>query len=150
MSGKRLIARDLEFYFGCFPGLQSTNDPERHTCALCAKGFNDQGISVWLSSVFAGCGACVGVLCGECLTSDPKRLAQIARERAPILREKRPRRGDDEDMNFRWADDLILVADLFERLESLDAIPSGTIARKIGVVYRELGKHGPQRARKAA
>lgn len=146
MRAKRFSARDLQFFFGCPPGLSSTPDPERHTCPICNGRFNDHGCSVWLDGS-TDLYSHIGVLCGSCLTSSPKHIAHLARERAPILRHTRPRRGDDDDTNIKWADNLLRLATLFDKLSSLDAISGGTLARKIGEAYQELD---PQRKRKAA
>lgn len=147
MSMNRLRAKDLQFYFGCPPGLSSTPEPERQTCPICDRRFNDHGCSVWLEGSI-DLGTHIGVLCGSCLTSTPKRIAHLARERAPILRDTRPRRGDDDDTNIKWADDLLRLATLFNTLDSLDAVPGGTLARKIGEGYGEMDDR--KRTRKAA
>lgn len=53
-------------------------------------------------------------------------------------------------MNVKWADGLLRVATLFDTLDSLDAIPGGRIARKIGEGYRETEAPRPDKTRKAA
>lgn len=137
--------KDVTFYFGAPRGCSYSHESGRHTCSLCGKKFLDHGLAVFLDEMYFHF-----ELCGDCLTADPKRVAEKARKYAPILRKTRPRRGDDADMNTRWADDLLLVADLFDTLDSLDAILGGTLARKIGEGYREMEAPRPQRTRKAA
>lgn len=150
MSEKKLKARDMQFFFGGGNGATTGPEPRRWTCGICGRGFNDHGLDVVLEGVTYLMGAWVGDICGECLISSPKRLAERIRKWAPILREKRPRRGNDEDMNIKWADGLLRVATLFDTLDSLDAITGGTLARKIGEGYKDIEAPRPQRTRKAA
>ena len=146
---KRIFStKDLKFYFGAEPGVEGPDCPEQHTCAICAREHSDHGLLVWLEGPEKGYE--VGHLCGECLTSSPKRLAELLRERAPILREIIPDPDDDEDTNIRWADNLLLAAEVFDTPDSLDAIPGGTLARKIGEAYLELDNTPKARKGKAA
>ena len=145
MSGKRFRASDFGFFFGGPMGCSRQDEVDWNICAICGKRFCDHGLGVWLETSFVP-GVYVGNLCGGCLTSDPKRLAKLARERAPILREKRPRRGDDEDTNIRWADHLHRFADLADTMDGLHVIPGGTLAVKIGEGYLDLDN--PTKARK--
>ncbi len=87
-------------------------------------------------------------VCGDCLTADPKQVAEKARAYAPILRRTIPDRGADRDMNIEWAKALLLVAGLFGRIDSIEAIADGVMARHIGEAYREL--NAPKRRGKAA
>jgi hypothetical protein len=144
-----LKATDLNFFFGGPSGGYSGHDPKHWSCGICAKKFYDHGLSVVLENGTHR-GPWVGELCGECLTSRPKDLADFARVRTKILRQLRPRRGDDANTNTKWADDLLIVADLFDKLDSLDAIPGGVLARKIGEGYRELDNRPKARKGKAA
>lgn len=150
MKEKRLNARDIQFFFGGGNGAITGPEPQWWTCGICGKKFNDHGLDVVLEGVSLDRGAWVGDICGECLTSVPKRLAERIREWAPILRGKRPRRGDDEDTNTNWADGLLRVATLFDTLDSLDAITGGALAREIGEGYKDMEALRPQRPRKAA
>jgi hypothetical protein len=137
--GERIIrATDQRFFFGAMEGCNfAQSGPERRTCDFCGARFNDHGLGLWLMGAKWGA-AYGGMMCGACLTASPKRLAELARERAPILRKRRPDRGDDRNYNIERADDMLRLAALFDTLDSIDAIDGGTLARKIGEAYREL------------
>jgi hypothetical protein len=143
---RKLKAKDVKFFFGGCNGSSVWHEANRWTCGACGRKFYDHGLSVVLEGG-GYTGPWVGEICGDCLTSDTKHLAEIMRGRAPILREMRPKRGDDADTNIRWADNLLLVAALFDALDSLDAITGGTFARRIGEGYKEL--NNPPKAGKA-
>jgi hypothetical protein len=149
MSKQKRITLDLEFFYAGGSAGSNCGIPSRHTCGICGARFYDFSLPVNLEGETTE-GPWVGDLCGECLTSSPKRLAELARERAPILRVKRPRSGDDADTNVQWADDLLRAADMLESLGRIDDLPGGTLARKIGEGYREMEASRPQRTRKAA
>lgn len=138
---RRLKASDLGFTFANPDGL-GPFDRHRFNCGLCGTRFYDHGLPVFLD------GHVWGTTCGECLRSETKRLAVISRDRAALIRTKRPPRGYDADTNIRWSEDLLRFAAIFDMVNSLDAIPGGTLARKIGEGYRELDDR--KRTRKAA
>lgn len=129
--------------YGC--STQDNDKPQRHTCGLCRARFNDHGLSVWLNVPYAF------PMCGDCLRATPRRLAELARRVATVLRKRPDHPGDDPNTNIEFADQLLEFADHAETLNSIDPIMNGTIARKIGEAYRELdARPARRRSGKAA
>ncbi len=137
MSKQKRITVDLKFFYAGDSASSNCGIPRRNTCGICGARFYDFSLPGNLEGETRK-GPWVGYLCGECLTSSPKRLAELAREYAPILRRKRIRNEDDEGANVRLAGHLLRAADMLESLGCIDEIPGGTFARKIGEGYREL------------
>ncbi len=136
---KALRPNDVVFFFGAARGGTYSHEAHRHTCSLCGRRFFDHGMPLYLEGASFKTLHFYFHVCGECLGSEPKAVAQKARGYASVLCTKRPERGiDDKDFNVKWADELLLVADLFDRIPSIDAIPDGVMARHIGEAYREL------------
>ena len=138
---KKGIKVNLELFFAGGPEGSNCGAAYWHTCPICGTRFDDYGLPVtlcgWANGDTSG-GPWIGEICGGCLTSSPQRLAELARARAPLVRVKRPRRGDDADTNINLANDLVRGAEMLETLESIDNLSDGVFARKIGEAYREL------------
>lgn len=148
MARKMIGKTDLLFFFGGCRGSADCLDYEEQTCSICGKDYFNHGITVILDGrKFPGKLGFFFYLCGECMLSAPKELARKIREYEPIVRKKRPTRkgGEDEDHYTKWADDMLKLADGFDRIESLDAIMDGVMARHIGEAYLEL--NAPKRAK---
>ncbi len=143
---KKGIKVDLAFFFAGGPEGSNCGAAFWHTCPICGTRFNDHGLPVTLCGIDTAngdtCGGpWIGELCGGCLTSSPQRLAELARARAPFVRVKRPRHGDDADENINLANDLVRGAEMLETLESIDNLSDGVFARKIGEAYWEIEGH---------
>ncbi len=140
---KKLRLEDHDFFFGGQAGSDDGYDPQRRVCHLCGKNFNDHGLTVYIGPRDgADVSRChgLGPLCGRCLTSGATELARISRMRAPIVRQGRPHRLDDETWGPRQrAEALLSFADLFDSISGLDAFRKGTLAAKIGEGYLERG-----------
>jgi hypothetical protein len=137
MSKQKRITVDLKFFYAGDSAGTNCGIPRHNACGTCGARFYDFSLPVNLEGRTMK-GPWIGYLCGKCLTSSPKRLAELAREYAPILRGKRIRNEDDAGANVRLAGNLLRAANMLESLGSIDAIPGGTFARKIGEGYREL------------
>jgi hypothetical protein len=137
---KKLTAKDLAFVIERTCG--------RIPCGICGKITVHQGLSVGLELPHKEMKYGIDELCAECLTSTPKRLAELAREHAHMIEGKRPRRGDDTDSNISKAFDLRRMADILDTVPCIDEIDDGILARKIGEAFRE--EDDRRKARKAA
>ncbi len=134
----RFSKRDLTFYVGEMFG--------RTPCGICGTKTRFDGLSVELEMPLKKTNYGIEHLCPACLTSSPKRLAELARDRATRIEGKRVNRrsGDDEDMYVRMAVDLRNMAGLLEQFDNIDEIPNGILARKIGEAFLEMD--GPPKA----
>jgi len=139
---KKLTVKDLAFVIEGFFG--------RSPCGTCGKGITRDGLSVELALPLDETEYGIEGLCAECLTSSPKRLAELARDRASMIEGKRPRRSDDADSNIKRAVDLRRVADILDTVPCIDEIDGGILARKIGEAFREMEARRPHRTREAA
>ena len=137
---KKLTVKDLAFVIERTYG--------RVPCGICGKWTSHRGLSVGLELPLKEMEYGIDELCAECLTSTPKRLAELARERAYMIEGRRPRRGDDADSNIKKAFDLRRMADILDTVPCIDEIDGGILARKIGEAFREMDDR--KRAEKAA
>jgi hypothetical protein len=109
----------------------------RWPCGICGKKTVRNGLSVGLELPLEKTYYGIEGLCDECLTSTPKRLAELARKRASVIEGKRPTRGDDDDSNIKKAIDLRRMADILDTVPCIDEIDGGILARKIGEAFME-------------